>query len=160
MRRVVTGIGTAVVLCAIVAGYELKLELGPPRSIASTSYIGAPGDGPAAWARDTSAVWRGATLDLTLWGSGSCPPVPVALVVWAQDTVEIAIDGRYGLRGCTADLSPRTSVLTVPGAVRDGAVLTVRLRYRLGPPLVLTVPRQAEALAAGHFPGASPRRTG
>src|SRR6266545_2604361 len=54
-----------------------------PVSIASTSYRGMPSDvaSPPVEPGHASAVWRGATIELTLWGSGSCPAVPVALVV-------------------------------------------------------------------------------
>lgn len=89
-----------------------------------------------------SAVWRGATIELTLWGSGSCPAVPVALVVRDPTTVEITVSADYGQRPCTADMVPTTSVLDLPDAVGGGVVLTVWLRGLGSTPVTLVVPRQ------------------
>src|SRR6266545_4382111 len=87
-----------------------------PVSIASTSYRGMPSDvaSPPVEPGHASAVWRGATIELTLWGSGSCP----------------------------ADMVPTTSVLDLPDAVGGGVVLTVWLRGLGSTPVTLVVPRQ------------------
>jgi hypothetical protein len=66
-------------------------------------------------------LWRGATLELTLWGSGSCPTLPVALTVRGPATVEITVNGYYeDNRACTADmvicnLSPDGAILARTG---------------------------------------------
>jgi hypothetical protein len=131
---------TAVVACGPVAcaGGETR-----PKSIAATTYSGLPSDAPTPTSPSSAvAVWTGDTLELTLWGSGSCPAVPVAMKTPGPATVEITISTDYGGgAACTTDLSPTTSVLRLPDAVAGSATLTVRIDSERGDPVELRVTR-------------------
>jgi hypothetical protein len=128
MARLLAWILAAVSVCAVVACS--RPEPGPPVSIAATSYRGLPSDAPTSptLPGGASAIWRGATIELTLWGSSSCPAVPVALAVRDPATIEVTVDvGRQRRRACTTDISAITSVLVLPDGLRPAAVLTVWL---------------------------------
>jgi hypothetical protein len=97
-------------------------------TVATTSYRGLPSDAPSAVAHagGTWAVWHGATLELALEGSSSCPTRPVGVTVTGPAGIEVDTSAkRSPNQGCTADLGPTTWVLDVPPTVRDGDVLTV-----------------------------------
>jgi hypothetical protein len=143
MARPVTWICAAILMHGVVACQGSEDGGRPPTSIASTSYPGIPSDrsAPPGGVGGPSVIWRGTTLDLTLWGSGSCPAVPVALEVPDPATVEIAVDNDYGGL-CTADMAARTWVLEVPATVREAPVLTVLLRWRDGESVVLVASRR------------------
>jgi hypothetical protein len=128
---------TAVVACGPVAcgGDETR-----PKSIAATTYSGLPSGAPTPTSPGSAvAVWTGNTLELTLWGSGSCPAVPVAMKTVGPAAVEIVISTDYGNAACTTDLSPTTSVLRLPDAVTGSATLTVRIDRERAEPLELRV---------------------
>jgi len=112
-----------------------------PVSVAASSYRGLPPGLPEPPAVGSpAAVWTDGRLALVLWGSGSCPPVPVALEARGTDTVEITVSSGYG-GVCTADYAATTSVLELPGTVATAGPLTVRLRFDRGGRTELTVPR-------------------
>ena len=83
-----------------------------PESIAVTGSPGvwpgsttAPGKPAARW------VERGETFAVTLWGSGTCPPVPTRLQSDpAAGRIILTISENYK-GACTADLGPYTSVV-------------------------------------------------
>jgi hypothetical protein len=72
-------------------------------------------------------LWRDAVLELTVWGSGTCPPAPVRLVPRPPATVEVTFSTDYG-GACTADLAPTTWVLDLPPAVTGATALHVQVR--------------------------------
>ena len=114
-----------------------------PESIAASSYAGVPSGVPAASIGPgaTSAVWTDGRLELTVYGSGSCPAVPVALSAPDADTVEITVSADYGVVACTADMSPTTWILEPPDAVDDAGTLTVKVYGYGASPVVLQVRR-------------------
>jgi hypothetical protein len=119
-----------------------------PRSIAVATYRGVASGAPsrpADVAGTLLVVWTGNRLHLTLWGSGSCPAVPVALRAVGGDTVEITVSHDYGKGVCTTDMSPTTSVLELPAALIAAspgpATLTVRVGGRGGEPSQVRVSR-------------------
>lgn len=131
----------AVVMCTAVACSRPEPA---PVSIAATTYRGLPSDAPTSRTGPggASAIWRGATIELTLWGSSSCPAVPVALTVRDPASVEVKVDlGRGRARECTADSAATTSVLGLPDGVGAGQVLTVWLVGLDQTPVKLQAPR-------------------
>lgn len=111
-----------------------------PVSIASTQYRGMPSDASrsAPLIGNAIAIRRGNRLDLTLWGSGSCPPVPISLKASNPRTVEVTVSKDYGARACTADMAALTSVLDLPAVLDPGTPLTVRVLGLATDPVVLT----------------------
>jgi hypothetical protein len=131
----------SVVMCTAVA---CSRPAPAPVSIAATTYRGLPSDAPTSrtWPGGASAIWRGATVELTLWGSSSCPVVPVALKVRDPATVEVTIDtGRQRVGDCTADMAATTSVLVLPDGLNPGPVLNVWLVGLDQSPVKLQAPR-------------------
>jgi hypothetical protein len=134
MKRMVTAI-----LILALAGCGSTGQT--PKSIAATSYAGMPSGLPADTIRSgaTTAVWTDGTLELVIWGSGSCPAVPVAMTATDANTVEITVDTDYGRTPCTADMSPTTWVLELPEEVQDVSILTVKVQAEGATPIVLRV---------------------
>jgi hypothetical protein len=158
----------AVVLATALVGCSAGHE--QPRSIAASRYPGlpagvtpsaepyrVPGDG------DPIGRWRDGVLELTVFGSGSCPPTPVRLTAAPPDAVEVSFSADYdGV--CTADLSPTTWVLDLPSSVGETGTLTVRIRgdgvRRTDLRLQRVTPTPTPTLRPGHGlpePAGSPR---
>jgi hypothetical protein len=122
----------AVVFVSLLAGCTAQHQ--QPRSIAASRYPGLPGGAspsslPYRLPGDGDPVgrWRDGVLDLTVFGSGTCPPTPVQLVAAPPDAVEIRFSADY--RGtCSADMAATTWVLNLPASVDGAGTLTVRLR--------------------------------
>jgi hypothetical protein len=136
MRRVVTAI-----LILALAGCAPTSRT--PESIAATRYAGMPSGLPSESVTmgATTAVWTDGTLELVMWGSGSCPAVPVAMTAPDASTVEITVDSDYGASPCTADMSPTTWVLELPEEVLNATTLTVKVLAEGATPVVLRVQR-------------------
>jgi len=106
----------------------------PPRSVAASRYPGLPVDvtPPVAPYQDPAGNpigrWRGGVLELTVFGSGSCPPVPIRLDPRPPDAVEVTFSTDYGLGACTTDIAPTTWVLNVPASLAGSGTLAVRTR--------------------------------
>jgi hypothetical protein len=105
-----------------------------PQSVAATGYPGLPSgvtptrgpyEDPAA---SVLARWHDAVLEVTVWGSGSCPPTPVSKVDQPSAAVEITFSIDYGAGRCTADRAPTTWVLDMPATPDGPATLTVKIR--------------------------------
>jgi hypothetical protein len=90
-----------------------------PDSVAEATLSRPVGSGPAG---RPSARWRqaGSTIAVTLWGSSSCPPVPVdiGVDVDAGGITLTASDDYVGLAACTDDLAPVTYVVRLPERVK------------------------------------------
>jgi hypothetical protein len=105
-----------------------------PRSIAASRYSGLP-DGvsqsPAPYrlpgAGDPVGRWRDGVLELTVFGSGTCPPTPIQLAAVPPDAVEVHFSDDYR-NGCSADIAATTWVFNLPPSVDRAEALTVRLR--------------------------------
>jgi hypothetical protein len=103
-----------IVSCALVLASSACFPSGEqerPESIAVTSSQGN-GGGPATPGKP-SARWvhRGKTIALTLFGSSTCPPVPIRLQTEAAShRITVTISEDYE-GACTADLAPYTSVV-------------------------------------------------
>ena len=104
-----------------------------PESVAKATLhapVGPPVAGRAA------AQWRrpGTTVAVTLWGSGSCPPVPADINVDGHEgriTLRVSDDYEYvgpGVGACTDDLSPATYLVRLPNRLNPSqpAVLIVQ----------------------------------
>jgi hypothetical protein len=66
-------------------------------------------------------------LEVTVFGSGTCPPTPVRLAATPPDAVEVGFSDDY--RGaCSSDMTATTWVINLPTSVAGTAALTVRLR--------------------------------
>ena len=96
-------------------------KLGVPSGM--TPSVG-PYEDPAA---GVLARWHDAVLEVTVWGSGSCPPTPVRKVDQPPAAVEIAFSNDYGDGPCTADRSPTTGCLTLPRTPGQ-TTLSVKIR--------------------------------
>lgn len=114
-----------------------------PKSIAVTQYRGFPSGAPPARpsaSNDVSVAWLDGRLDITTWGSGSCPAVPTRLRTRGEHAVEVTISADYS-GACTADLSATTSVVELPSGVAAVGPLTVTVRGKGRHPLTVTLPR-------------------
>jgi len=124
------------------AGGPPSAQPGGPRSIAVEQVRGGPrgefdpvdiDQAPVLAAIDT----RG-RLALTLWGSSSCPTVPVAIEFLGRHEVRVTLSDDY-LGMCTADYGPTTSFVALDPAVVDvTADLLVRLSGVEGLPPTVT----------------------
>ena len=131
-------------LCVAVAGVS-GCSSGPtgPKSIAVTHYRGIPPGAETARPlprTGVNAAWRDGRLEITTWGSGSCPGVPTRARARGQHAVEVTISADYS-GVCTTDLSPTTSVIEVPAGIAATGPLTVTMRGDGRGPVVITVPR-------------------
>jgi hypothetical protein len=122
----------AIVIVSVLVGCAPEHQ--QPRSIAASRYPGlpagvslspapyrVPGDG------EPIGRWRDGVLELTVFGSGTCPPTPVRLTAAPPDAVEVRFSADY--RGaCSTDMAPTTWVVNLPPTVGGGGALTVRLR--------------------------------
>jgi hypothetical protein len=122
----------AVVLATVLVGCSAGHE--QPRSIAASRYPGlptgvTPSPEPYRVPGDGGPIgrWRDGQLELTVFGSGSCPPTPVRLTATPPDAVEVSFSNDYD-GACSADLSPTTWVLNLPSSVDGAGMLTVRIR--------------------------------
>jgi len=114
-----------------------------PRSVAASRYPGFPVDltPPPASHPTPFGRWRGEVLELTVFGSGSCPPVPVRIEARPPDAVEVTFSTDYGVAACTADVSPTTWVLDLPLSLARTGTLAVRTRGDGVPPVELRLTR-------------------
>jgi hypothetical protein len=104
-----------------------------PKSIAVSTYAGVASNAPSASAGPIQSVvagWSGRRLELTTFGSGSCPAVPVALKAVDANTVEVTISGDY-TGSCSTDISPTTSVVDLPDTITAQTELNVRIHGAL-----------------------------
>ena len=122
IRQLKTGV-MASALCLTALGCADDVEVsggGWPKSIAVTASPGAPagaslgrvdvepGAATARW------VKAGETFAVTIWGSGSCPAVPVEVRADpAGGVVTLGVSDSYE-GACTSDLGPYTSVVRMP----------------------------------------------
>jgi hypothetical protein len=106
--------------------------------IVRSSYRGVASPAPSHEFGTPFAVRHARSLELTVYGSGSCPAVPVALKVH-DATVEITMTD-HGGGVCTADMAATTWVIDLPASVPRGSAVTVQLRGLSGPPVTLVVP--------------------
>jgi hypothetical protein len=131
MKAIATRI-PAVVLATVLVGCSAEHE--QPRSVAASRYPGLPaGVTPSAEPYRVPGDggplgrWRDGVLELTVFGSGSCPPTPIRLTATPPDAVEVTFSDDYD-GACTTDLSPTTWVLDLPPSVDGVGTLTVRIR--------------------------------
>jgi hypothetical protein len=102
-----------------------------PHSVAVTAYPGLPSglvvpSGPALPAA-VAVLQPGGRLALAVWGSGSCPAVPVAVDVVGRHAIRITVDNHYQ-GACTADYTATTSIVQLdPTRVDTTAELTITL---------------------------------
>lgn len=69
-------------------------------------------------------TWDGARrLNITTYGSGSCPALPTAVRSKGEHQVVVRTTTREG--ACTADLSPTTSVIALPQGIDTSAAVSV-----------------------------------
>jgi hypothetical protein len=117
---------------------QISVPPGAPTSIVQKMYAGIPSVMPSRTRNDTSpiVVIEGDQLYLSVWGSGSCPSVPVSLVVLSRSKISIAIDNRYRDPNprpnvyfvCTDDLRGTTSVVAIdPRKLDLGHRVTVNI---------------------------------
>jgi hypothetical protein len=64
------------------------------------------------------------SLDLTTWGSSSCPSLPVAIRATGAE-IDVSVSRGDPTRVCTADLGPTTSRVAIPAGPDVGAVTRV-----------------------------------
>jgi hypothetical protein len=98
-----------------------QLPAGGPCTIATTITRGGPPGAPnlpAGGKPYAVVVTDLRRLELTTWGSGSCPAVPVA---WSPaGTGRLAVSVSTGGGGpCTADYGPTTSTVPLPASAGD-----------------------------------------
>jgi hypothetical protein len=65
---------------------------------------------------------------VTTWSSSSCPKIPTLVVALRSDYLEVKKadhDFYPGDNGCSADLAPTTSVVSLPTQINDRHPLTV-----------------------------------
>ena len=73
------------------------------------------------------AVWATAgRMAVVTWGSGSCPGLPVSLIVPQRNLLRITIVAPDS-GPCTADLSATTSIITTPAALDVSQSVTVTI---------------------------------
>ena len=117
-------------VAAVGAGGLASDRLVGPRSVALREVTELPAwvDPQAVPAVEPVAVLEGGELFLVLYGSSSCPPVPVAARIEdAAIVVHVETDdGPTGL--CTADLASTIHVLETPVAVGTRGASQVVLR--------------------------------
>ncbi len=78
---------------------------------------------------------------MTIWGSSSCPSVPVALDVLGRHQVQITVASEGG--ACTADLSATTSVIQLdPAAVDTASQVQVTVHEPSGAPATIIARRR------------------
>jgi len=78
------------------------------------------------FARD-DAVWATAgRMAVVTWGSGSCPGLPVSLVVPQSNVLRITVVAPDS-GPCTADLTATTSIITTPAALDVSRSVTVTI---------------------------------
>ncbi|MGA8633747.1 MAG: hypothetical protein WB805_02705 [Candidatus Dormiibacterota bacterium] len=87
---------------------------------------GVPGLGEGGAVRD-DAVWGApGRMAVVTWGSGSCPGLPVSLVVPQRNQLRITIIAPDS-GPCTADLTATTSIITTPAALDVSQSVTVTI---------------------------------
>lgn len=102
---------------------DLSLSLDLPDSVAESSASGVPEgfavpDDTDGWDGAPIAGWleEGQRFAVVLFGSSSCPPIPVSNEARGDGAVEVTFEpGRY--EECTSDLSPRTFEFALPEGV-------------------------------------------
>ncbi len=77
------------------------------------------------------AAWLdgGRLLGVVTWGSSSCVPVADTATASGQEITVTLTDPGDGTQPCTADMSPRASVVGVPEGVNPQEDVTVALTY-------------------------------
>ncbi len=135
-----------IVAVSVLAGCGSRTTA--PESIASSHYAGLPSGVSPSRApyqlpigSGVLGTWRGTRLELTVWGSGSCPPTPVRLVPRPPDAVEVTFSNAFGHAACTSDLSATTWVLDLPSTVGTSGTVLVHVRGGGVPRTDLTVRR-------------------
>src|SRR5579863_1570774 len=87
---------------------------------------GVPGLGQGGAVRD-DAVWgTPGRMAVVTWGSGSCPGLPVSLVVPQSNQLRITVVAPES-GPCTADLTATTSIITTPAALDVSQTVTVTI---------------------------------
>lgn len=135
-RRPVSGRAVVTTFCAIALTVGVFASCGGdgrPESIAVSASPGVwpgttttPGQPSARW------VERGKTFAVTLWGSGTCPPVPTRVQADpAAGQIIVTISEDYK-GACTADLGPYTSVVRLDNDMpaQDPVDLIIRQSQR------------------------------
>jgi hypothetical protein len=129
MNRIVIGMTVVIAFLAACAP-----EQRTPQSVAASRYAGLPsGVTPSVGpyqdpAAGILARWHDAVLEVTVFGSGTCPPTPVSKVDQPPGAVEITFSNDYGVGRCTADVAPTTWVLDLPATPGQPSTLTVKIR--------------------------------
>ena len=90
-----------------------------------------PATTPAASEMQADAAWLddGRLLGVVTWGSSSCVPVAEAATASGQEVAATLTDPGDGTQPCTADFSPRASLVGVPEGVNPQDDVTVALTY-------------------------------
>ncbi len=113
-----------------------------PDTIAERVYQGLPdGVTPATLHGNESSIAiieHDHRLALTLWGSGSCPRLPVSLHALNRHSIEITVDKKTS-GVCTADLGPTTSVIKLdPEEIDTASEVAITLHDSWDPNLPAT----------------------
>ncbi|HET7690094.1 MAG TPA: hypothetical protein VFK41_06935 [Nocardioidaceae bacterium] len=91
-----------------------------------------------SWAESESKI------QVTVWGSGSCPTVAETASVSDSGDRVILVEGSQGDESegipCTADVAPATSVVDVPQSVAEATKVHVIFRAANGAEFVLVLP--------------------
>ncbi len=96
-----------------------------PTVSAGPSTTASPAQPPGLGTPLAGWVEKPRRFGLTVWGSSSCPPVPIRIEATGPGRVTITFDEARE-RACTADLAPTTYEFTVPAGA-DSLPLAVTL---------------------------------
>lgn len=124
----------AALLGAVLAAASLAACAGPPESIGRNETRGVPkgaaglSDGQTDPPHVAVAWTEPAAVQVTTWGSGSCPTRPVSVELDAPDRVLVRVRRTEDAEACTDDLAPTTNTVDLP----DGTDLTAPLQVAVG----------------------------
>lgn len=119
-----------------VAALGLSGCASTPTSVATTNYGGMPtgysGDVDAGNTEGPLVLWleEGTSLTVTTWGSSGCPAILTEVNAIDAQTIDLQFleATAYPDQACTADYSPHTSEIELPGDV-TGTPLTVNVSF-------------------------------
>src|SRR5262245_27512206 len=111
----------------------------PPRPDATVEwYRGAP-DGANPMQRTPVSVSRladGSAMQITVWGSSSCPPAGTRALL-SEDRRSVTLILRSYHRPCTTDVSPTTSVVRFADDAESSGIRRIIVKQHVGPAMVV-----------------------
>ena len=123
-----------------------------PHSVGYLSFKGLLPGAVSGSPFDVAIEASGAVMAVTVYGSGSCPGVPVAVHVFGPHLITVRMSADYR-GGCTDDLGPTTTLVNLATAVTVDDALRVQYsglgRGEVRPRQLTSMPTTATPLGTG-----------